>query len=122
MATIGSLVFCTDCGNLLPASKGTAKNILLCNCCGAENPDNAASQTIITQTKPSDFPSPLRTQLSSVQVVERHKIQTEATTNVTCPKCGRTEVRFSAVQLRSADEGTTVFFNCDCGFRWNDNN
>lgn len=37
MAAIGSLVFCTDCGNLLPASKGSSKNILQCECCGAEN-------------------------------------------------------------------------------------
>jgi len=38
MSAIGSLVFCTACGNLLPASKGSAKNLLLCRCCGAENP------------------------------------------------------------------------------------
>lgn len=37
MAAIGSLVFCTDCGNLLPASKGTERNVLSCECCGAEN-------------------------------------------------------------------------------------
>lgn len=37
MATIGSLIFCNDCGNLLPASKGSSKNILQCECCGAEN-------------------------------------------------------------------------------------
>lgn len=37
MASIGSLVFCTDCGNLLPSSKGSQKNILQCECCGAEN-------------------------------------------------------------------------------------
>jgi hypothetical protein len=37
MAAIGSLIFCTDCGNLLPPSKGSEKNILHCECCGAEN-------------------------------------------------------------------------------------
>jgi len=37
MAAIGSLVFCTDCGNLLPATKGTEKNSLNCECCGAWN-------------------------------------------------------------------------------------
>lgn len=37
MAAIGSLIFCTDCGNLLPVSKGSEKNILHCECCGAEN-------------------------------------------------------------------------------------
>lgn len=37
MAAIGTLVFCTDCGNLLPATKGTQRNVLHCECCGAEN-------------------------------------------------------------------------------------
>lgn len=37
MAAIGSLVFCTDCGNLLPSTKGTERNVLSCECCGAEN-------------------------------------------------------------------------------------
>ncbi|KAK0372447.1 transcription factor S-II [Colletotrichum limetticola] len=37
MSAIGTLVFCTDCGNLLPASMGTEKNTLTCDCCGADN-------------------------------------------------------------------------------------
>lgn len=37
MAAIGSLVFCTDCGNLLPSTKGTDRNVLKCESCGAEN-------------------------------------------------------------------------------------
>ena len=37
MSAIGSLIFCTDCGNLLPISKGNVNNVLMCDCCGAEN-------------------------------------------------------------------------------------
>lgn len=37
MPAIGSMVFCTDCGNLLPATKGTEQNVLSCECCSAEN-------------------------------------------------------------------------------------
>ena len=37
MASMGSLVFCTDCGNILPMSKGSDRNLLVCRCCGAEN-------------------------------------------------------------------------------------
>ncbi|KAK0391225.1 hypothetical protein NLU13_0726 [Sarocladium strictum] len=122
MAAIGSLVFCTDCGNLLPASKGTERNILSCECCGAENRDTGA-KTIVTQTKPSDFPSHLRQKLqSSVQSVERHNIQTESIAQERCPKCGREEVRYTSVQMRSADEGSTNIYNCDCGHSWNENN
>lgn len=37
MSAIGSLVFCTECGNLLEASTGDVNTILTCDCCGAEN-------------------------------------------------------------------------------------
>lgn len=38
-----------------------------------------------------------------------------AKTGEKCMKCGAEEVRFTTLQLRSADEGSTVFYYCDCG-------
>jgi DNA-directed RNA polymerase I subunit RPA12 len=35
MAAIGSLVFCTDCGNLLDGGAGKQNAILTCQVCGA---------------------------------------------------------------------------------------
>lgn len=35
MSAIGSLVFCTDCGNLLDGSSGDKKAMLVCDVCGA---------------------------------------------------------------------------------------
>ncbi|KAF4469631.1 DNA-directed RNA polymerase I subunit RPA12 [Fusarium albosuccineum] len=122
MAAIGTLVFCTDCGNLLPATKGTQRNVLSCECCGAENRDTGAKVTV-AQTKPSDFPSFLRQKLqSSVQAVEKHNLQTESTAHEKCPKCGREEVKYTNVQLRGADEGSTVIYLCECGYSWHENN
>ncbi|KAK1766810.1 hypothetical protein QBC33DRAFT_559537 [Phialemonium atrogriseum] len=122
MAAIGSLIFCTDCGNLLPASKGTAKNILHCECCGAENPD-IPSRSIVTRTKASDFPSPLRQKLSSVQTIERHKIESSRVDpNMDCSECGRNGIRYTELQTRGADEGSTIMYNCECGHKWNMNN
>ena len=37
MSAIGSLVFCTDCGNLLNGSSGDEKAILTCEVCCREN-------------------------------------------------------------------------------------
>lgn len=35
-----------------------------------------------------------------------------------CPACDYPELLFKAVQLRSADEGTTIFYRCGkCGHR-----
>jgi|ERR1712000_160366 len=122
MAAIGSLVFCTDCGNLLPASKGSDRNVLTCDCCGAENRDTG-TKTILTNSKPSDFPSFLRQKLqSNVQNVERHTIQRGSKADETCPKCGGTQVTYANVQLRGADEGSTVIYTCECGESWQENN
>lgn len=45
MAAIGSLVFCTDCGNLLDGSSGDEKAILKCDVCGTENRGVAPATT-----------------------------------------------------------------------------
>lgn len=40
-----------------------------------------------------------------------------------CPQCQHPEMRFSEVQMRSADEGTTIFYTCPkCGHKFNTNN
>jgi DNA-directed RNA polymerase I subunit RPA12 len=40
----------------------------------------------------------------------------------TCPKCGNHEMSFATLQLRSADEGQTVFFTCTkCKFKETEN-
>ncbi|KAH8596058.1 hypothetical protein B0O99DRAFT_651741 [Bisporella sp. PMI_857] len=122
MSAIGSLVFCTDCGNLLESSTGNKETILLCGCCGAENRDTA-SQTITTTSKPESFPSKLRQQLSSIQTVRLSDLQTDATIAVSCPKCDVKEVRWAQAQLRGADEGSTIFYTCPgCNYKWNTNN
>ena len=70
-------------------------------------------------TKPTDFPSLLRQKLhTSIQAVEKHNINTMATAEEQCPKCGAEEVRYTALQLRSADEGSTIFYYCDCGHQY----
>ena len=41
----------------------------------------------------------------------------------TCPKCGNPEMEYFTMQLRSADEGQTVFYECtQCGHKFSQNN
>ncbi|KAG5860559.1 DNA-directed RNA polymerase-like protein [Encephalitozoon hellem] len=34
-----------------------------------------------------------------------------------CPACGSEEMMYNTAQLRSTDEGQTVFYSCECGHR-----
>ena len=117
MAAIGSLVFCTDCGNLLDGATGNRKATLICEVCGTRNKDTA-STSITTRSKPDAFPSLLRQKLSAVQHLTEEDVRKDAVINEQCPQCGNKEMRYYTQQLRSADEGTTVFYTCEgCGYK-----
>ncbi|OSS45221.1 hypothetical protein B5807_09290 [Epicoccum nigrum] len=121
MAAIGSLVFCTDCGNLLDGSTGKQNVVLTCTVCGA-NCKDTSSKTVVTVSKPTAFPSALRAKRSEVQTLSESDVNTTSVIAERCAECGREEVRYYTQQLRSADEGSTVFYECDCGHKWNTNN
>ncbi|KAF2861792.1 hypothetical protein K470DRAFT_214298 [Piedraia hortae CBS 480.64] len=123
MAAIGSLLFCTDCGSLLPPNPDRKESIE-CDLCSTMNKADTLSKVVVTTSKPSAFPSTLRTRLrSDVQEVTESDLQTQATIKKTCEQCGHDTLRFYTQQLRSADEGSTVFYTCpECGHKWNENN
>ncbi|KUF87565.1 hypothetical protein AM588_10001527 [Phytophthora nicotianae] len=54
---------------------------------------------------------------------ERSHGPARATVEETCPKCGNPEMDYYTLQLRSADEGQTVFYECKkCGHKFSVNN
>jgi len=119
MTAIGSLVFCNDCSNLLDRSVG---EYVKCNVCGLSNKDTS-SKSVITVSNPNAFPSSLRQKHSTGQTIADEEIGNEATIDTPCPKCDNPEMTFTTAQLRSADEGATVFYRCPkCGHRYNTNN
>lgn len=78
---------------------------------------DTSSKTVVTESKPSAFPSLLRQKRSAVQTVDAGDRENMATINETCEECGRSEVKYTSVQLRGADEGSTNFYTCECGHR-----
>ncbi|XP_020698904.1 DNA-directed RNA polymerase I subunit RPA12, partial [Dendrobium catenatum] len=49
--------------------------------------------------------------LDSAPQIEEEKVQ-RAVVNETCPKCNNSQLEYYTKQLRSADEGQTVFYEC----------
>ncbi|EEP77565.1 predicted protein [Uncinocarpus reesii 1704] len=91
--------FCEDCGNLLD-----------------DIPDELLRYTALnyTQTSTSEnFPSRLRNKLKSyTQEVTREAVGSGPQIEMDCVKCPSREVTYAQVQLRSADEGSTIFYTC----------
>lgn len=75
---------------------------------------------MVTVSSTSNFPSELRQKRETTQQFQYPApIDTWATAEETCRKCGAKEVRYTALQLRSADEGTTLFYYCpECSERY----
>lgn len=123
MASIAGLLFCQSCGNLLETNVAR-KEMIACELCGQQNRDTS-QRVIVTTSKPTAFPSSLRTRLRSVvaEPTEEDAGSGEAVVNKACEKCNNEQCTWTAVQLRSADEGSTVFYTCTkCRHRWSEQN
>ncbi|CAO1616357.1 unnamed protein product [Parajaminaea phylloscopi] len=125
---VGPLFFCPSCGNLLDVP--TDEDVIKCTPCGADLDASVYDDlTLVTSSNPSAFPSALRLKRQLVSTVpsagdkQDGARADEATIREKCPKCGNEEMRFSTLQMRSADEGTTVFYTCPkCGYKFSQNN
>ena len=128
MSIIGSLVFCTQCGSLLDGS--TSSSVTPCTSCTATYPSTLfKSVEISTRSAPGAFPSVLRQKRSVVQVATdaegaaQQEQEGRATIEERCPKCDNPQMTFFTLQLRSADEGSTVFYECPkCAYKFSTNN
>lgn len=78
---------------------------------------DTSSNAITTRSKPTAFPSALRSKRSAVQTLTEDEVQGDAVIQQTCSECGRKEMRYYTQQLRGADEGSTVFYTCECGHK-----
>lgn len=128
MSVVGSLIFCLDCGNLLdtPHQTGSSKHDdIECSQCQAKYPKSEFSNLkVVTATAEDAFPSALRSKKSVVKTtLKKDELEEGAVIKEKCPQCGNDEMHYHTLQLRSADEGATVFYTCTkCGYKFRTNN
>lgn len=67
---------------------------------------------VTTVSKPDAFPSTLRHKRNEIQTILAGDVETWAKTAKVCPSCNNPEMLFKDIQLRGADEGTTIFYRC----------
>lgn len=108
-------LFCKVCSALLPLPERHSSEIQ-CVCCAhriaCEELSHVKVKTSLNLTSRfADMQRELETQ------ADQGAMQ-GAEINEKCPDCGNPTLIFSTLQMRSADEGQTVFYTCSqCGYK-----
>ncbi|KAK9834988.1 hypothetical protein WJX81_002300 [Elliptochloris bilobata] len=125
MAARDSL-FCPHTGSLLQfdAARGVAR----CPLSGWEKSlaemsgEKVVSRTDIHEYRRRFNLDPLVKQVSREEEVLQQQGRTRATVDDECPKCKHPFMEYYTRQLRSADEGQTIFYECpNCRFKYQQN-
>ncbi|BEJ15062.1 hypothetical protein CspHIS471_0408290 [Cutaneotrichosporon sp. HIS471] len=123
---IGALLFCPACGTLLDLPRDDQDEID-CHQCGRKEPASSY-ENLPTKTFSSAnaFPSALKAKRALVQnnVDESEAAKDrDPIANERCDNCGHIGMSYKEMQLRSADEGSTIFYKClNCGHQTSTNN
>ena len=113
--------FCRDCGSLLllPDS-GDVK----CGTCGLRSSYAAlGSLERVTELPAREAPAWVKAAVGEGDQDNDNAEPIRATVDEPCPKCNHPQLNFYTMQMRSADEGQTVFYECtNCGHKFSQNN
>lgn len=111
------IAFCSACGALLPnlPEKG---NTISCRACQYVAPIDSYLERETCYTVFFNK----RENTSKKSKKDEEEEEEGPTVERKCPKCGHDKMSYAALQLRSADEGQTVFFTClKCKFKESEN-
>ena len=115
--------FCIDCGELLDFEI-INNNFVKCQKCGGETElDNIKNHYIETNDK-YESSKIWMNKLKNKEDKLREEQKNERTIiDEKCPKCGNGQMYYYSMQTRSADEGSTIFYECvKCHYKFNQNN
>ncbi|KAI9142678.1 DNA-directed RNA polymerase I subunit A12 [Paraphysoderma sedebokerense] len=111
---VAGCVFCPHCGRLLDLS--AVEGDVRCTICNfTQSFETLEGIEVVTRSRPNAFASANRAIVLAKSKMGAKRAEA-ATINEKCPKCGNPEMTFHTMQLRSADEGQTIFYSCrKCG-------
>mmetsp|Transcript_1977 Transcript_1977/g.2336 ORF Transcript_1977/g.2336 Transcript_1977/m.2336 type:complete len:118 (+) Transcript_1977:82-435(+) len=113
--------FCPSCHSTLSVD---ASGRIKCSVCPYES--NLSSLGILPTSTTFSTPTPIPLWAKSdaeQRALQAAKEPNRATVEEPCVNCGHPEVGFYTVQMRSVDEGQTVFYECPaCKHTWSVNN
>jgi DNA-directed RNA polymerase I subunit RPA12 len=115
---VGSNITCDFCGHTCSFAEVNVGEIITYSAVRSKpawiDDDDEQTEHELSQSKQG---SSLQ-QPSSKKTTSKH-----ATIEEPCPKCGNHELYFYTMQLRSVDEGSTVFYECPrCSHKFSVNN
>jgi DNA-directed RNA polymerase I subunit RPA12 len=107
--------FCPQCGTILDTP---SSDLVKCQACPfSAKLAKRVIREVVTRSAPTIKPTWINDE-DQASSETKH-----ATVQEPCPKCGHHEQFFYTMQLRSADEGSTVFYECPkCHNKYNQNN
>ena len=111
--------FCPQCGTILdpPSVQNVRCSFCKFECLYVE----LGVEEVVTRSAPT--PKPTWIEDDDEKIDDPSNIERNAIISEICPKCGNPEMYFYTMQLRSADEGSTVFYECPaCNHKFNLNN
>ncbi|GLC46129.1 hypothetical protein PLESTB_001193100 [Pleodorina starrii] len=116
-------MFCPKSGYLL--NLDPKRQVAACNVSGYERSlAELSSVKVVLRTDMEDYRRryALEPLVRSVEDEELLKGRKRATVDEPCPKCHHRQLEYYTMQLRSADEGQTVFYECrKCGYKYSQN-
>jgi len=113
--------FCPNCGTILDPPTEIDDNVKCTFCPFKCNYEELAVKEVVT--KSINKPKPAWIMDDEEEDDERKNKNKHATIEEPCPKCGHHELYFYTMQLRSVDEGSTVFYECPkCKHKFSQNN
>ncbi|CAB3360468.1 Hypothetical predicted protein [Cloeon dipterum] len=118
MAQVSNMDFCFECGSIMPVLQ--KKGDLICYTCKTTHKIEALDSHEVHYVL--HFNS---IESGGTQQEKKKTKETEAEGPVCerkCPKCGNDVMSYATLQLRSADEGQTVFYTCTkCKYKETEN-